>query len=184
MFDETNFVNQLKSGDEIAFRTLFLDNKDGIYNTSLHLLQNESDAMDVMQDVFLEVFQSIQTFQGKSALSTWIYRICVNKSLEVIRKRKRFFTFSLIQNQSASKRSKENWVHPGVVLEQKEQARKLYSAIARLKDKEKISFTLFHIQGFSQKEISEITEQSIPAVETQIHRAKQKLAQWLIGEKL
>ncbi len=183
MRDETNFINQLKRGDKDAFHTLFIDYKDLVFNTSLNIVQDESEAMDVLQDVFIEIFQSISSFKGKSSLSTWIYRICVNKSLEVIRKRKRTSVFSLLNLNNKSPEVEKDWVHPGVILENKERAKILYQAISKLKEKERISFTLFHIQGLSQNEISNITNQSLSAIETQIHRAKQKLSQWLVLEK-
>lgn len=184
MRNDTNLLNQLKSGDEESFRHFFIENKEKVFNTALHLLQNEEDALDVMQDVFLEVFQSIHRFDERSVLSTWIYRICINKSLNQLRRRRlRNFRFST-NNSIQPSHTASHWVHPGVLLEQKEKAKKLYASIAKLKSKEQVSFTLFHIQGLTQKEIAEVTEQSVSAVETQIFRAKQKLSEWLIDEKL
>lgn len=184
MRNDTNLLDQLKSGDEESFKLFFIGNKEMVFNTALHLLQNEEDAMDVMQDVFLDVFQSIHRFDERSTLSTWIYRICINKSLNQLRRRKlRNFRFAF-NNPMQFGQNGIQWVHPGVILEQKEKARKLYASIAKLRSKEQVSFTLFHIQGLTQKEIAEVTEQSVSAVETQIFRAKQKLSEWLIDEKL
>lgn len=184
MRNDTNFISQLKTGDDKTFKVFFMTYKELVFNTALHLLQNEEEAMDIMQEVFLDVFQSIHKFDERSTLSTWVYRICINKSLNQLRRRKlRRFVF--LGNEIVHGNHNETlWAHPGVLLEHKEKAKKLYAAIEKLKAKEHVSFTLFHIQGLTQKEIAEVTEQSISAVETQIFRAKQKLSQWLIGEKL
>ncbi len=183
MNHDTNYISRLKSRDVESFTAFFNDYKELVFNTTLHLLQNEEESKDVMQDVFIDVFQSIDRFDERSSITTWLYRICINKSLNILRRRKlRNAIFSgsgLFESTQGG-----NWVHPGVILENKEKAKKLYAAIAKLKNKEQVSFTLFHIQGLSQKEVAEITEQSISAVETQIFRAKQKLSQWLIDEKL
>jgi len=177
-----NYLSQLKNGDKETFAVFFNDYKELVYNTILHLLQNEEESKDVMQDVFVDIFGTINRFDERSSLTTWVYRICINKSLNILRHRKlrhKIFGSTFFESNSGV-----NWVHPGVVYENKEKAKRLYAAIAKLKNKEHISFTLYHIQGLTQKEIAEATEQSISAVETQIFRAKQKLSQWLIDEKL
>jgi RNA polymerase sigma-70 factor (ECF subfamily) len=181
MITDQELVSLLRQKNEEAFRQLFLDYKDLIYNTALNLVQNDHEASDILQDVFVEVFQSISTFKEKSALSTWIYRICVNKSLMVLRKRRRFSRFSFFDSPSKGTNYNEpvNWVHPGVIAENKENARLLYQAIAKLPDKYRVSFTLFHIEELSQIQIAEITKQSVSAVETQIFRAKKRLAEIL-----
>jgi RNA polymerase sigma-70 factor (ECF subfamily) len=183
MMNNPEFIDQLRKKDDASFSRLFMATKETIYNTALHLLQNESEAMDVMQEVYVEVYLSVDQFKGKSNLSTWMYRICVNKSMESLRREKRrkiFLRFGGAENEMSKA---AEWVHPGVLAEQKDNARKLYAAITKLKAKEQISFTLYHIQGLPQKQIAEIMEQSVAAVETQIFRAKQKLSHWLIDQK-
>jgi RNA polymerase sigma factor (sigma-70 family) len=183
MLNNPEFIDQLRKKDEASFNRLFGATKETIYNTALHLLQNESEAMDVMQEVYVEVYLSIDQFMGKSALSTWMYRICINKSLESLRKQKLRKIFTYFGGTDKEDHKSANWVHPGVLAEQKDTARKLYAAITKLNTKEQVSFTLFHIQGLPQKQIAEIMEQSVAAVETQIFRAKQKLSRWLIDQK-
>lgn len=179
MVSDQELVIRLCNKDEEAFRTLFLDYKEQVYNTVLNIVQNEEEAADLLQEVFVEVYQSISTFQGNSTLSTWIYRICVNKSLMSLRRRKRFLQFFRPTLPFSTHLEPSTWVHPGIVAENKESAKLLYRAIAQLPDKHRVSFTLFHINGLSQNQIAEITNQSLSAVETQIFRAKQKLAKVL-----
>ena len=185
MMSDHELVLLLRKKDEEAFRKLFLDYKESVYNTALNILQNEHDASDILQEVFVEIYVSIGSFKEKSSLSTWIYRICVTKSLMLLRKHKRskLFLFFGHSHIDANQKSLTNWVHPGVIAEHKETARILYHAISQLPEKQRIPFTLFHINGLSQNQIAEITNQSISAVETQIFRSKQKLAMMIKNEE-
>ena len=68
---------------------MFDANKTMVYNLALSFLQNTEDAEDITQEVFIEVYNSFYKFKGNSTISTWIYRITVNKALDFIRKKKR-----------------------------------------------------------------------------------------------
>jgi len=85
--EERHLVERLKEGDASAFKLIVESRKDLVYNTALGLLQNAEDAEDVTQDVFVRVFESVHQFKGESAFSTWLYKIAVTKSLELIRSR-------------------------------------------------------------------------------------------------
>jgi len=142
---------------------------------------NKEDAEDIAQEVFLEVFKGIRKFKGNSKLSSWIYRITVNKSLEFIRKKntkKRFAFFQALKGDEMPLDKTSYFTefkHPGILLENKEDSERLYVAINRLPDDQKIAFTLSKIQGLTYKEISEITEKSISSIESLLFRAKKNL---------
>ncbi len=152
-----------------------------VYNVVLSFLQNTEDAEDITQEVFIEVYRSINKFKGNSSISTWIYRISVNKSLDFLRKKKRKKRFGIISSLFTNEdKNKEiiqiaNFEHPGVLIEQKENAKLLFRLIDDLKDKQKTAFILFHIEDLNQKQIAEIMGISSKAVELLIRRAKIKL---------
>ena len=113
--------------------------KDQVYNTCLGFLRNHHDAEDIAQEVFIKVYDSIGNFREEAALSTWIYRIAVTKSLEQIRYRKRqkrsgFFKAisSFFGNEGAEEVDGSNFMHPGLELENKERAGILFGEIEKL----------------------------------------------------
>jgi len=178
VIEEAKLIQQLEQGSEAAFRQLVNQHKDAVYNTCLGLLHNTHDAEDVAQEVFMKVFDSIQDFREEASLSTWIYRIAVTKSLELIRYRKRtkrswfFKALGGIFNEPDKELDESTYMHPGLALENKERGKVLFSEIDKLTDKQRVAFTLQKVEGMSYQEVAEIMELSLPAVESLIHRAK------------
>jgi RNA polymerase sigma-70 factor (ECF subfamily) len=172
-------ISLLRSGDQNAFRTLVDTYQQQVFNTAISLVQDHSLAEEVCQDVFVAVYKSILSFNEKSALSTWIYRITVNKSLDYLRahnRRKKAGIFNMLFNGSgAPVQDKVDFVHPGIKMEQKENARYLFAAIETLPDNQKTVFILAHIEELPQKEIAEIMDLSLKAVESLLQRAKGNL---------
>lgn len=151
-----------------------------VYNLALHYVQNTEDAEEITQDVFIAVHQSLHTFQEKSQLGTWIYRITVNKSLDFIKARNRKKRFAFISSLFASDATSEthnkpNFDHPGVLLEQKESLKILFGHINDLPSNQKTALILSKIEQQSQKEIAQIMNISSKAVESLIQRAKENL---------
>lgn len=177
--DESLLVQRLKSGDEAAFRSMVESRKDLVFNTALGILQNPEDAEDITQEVFIKVYESIHQFKGESAFSTWLYRITVTKSLELIRSRrrkKRFaFLTSLTGDDNSLRYDPPDFYHPGVALDNRERAKILFRSIAKLPDNQRIAFTLHKLEGIAYQEIAAIMEVSLSAVESLIHRAKGNL---------
>lgn len=180
MTEEKELIKLLKEKNESSFKTLVNKYSDRVFNTVLSILQNNEDAEDITQDVFIEIFNSIKNFRGESKLYTWIYRISITKSLEYLKKKKRKKRFALLTSIFSEKEIiVKDFIHPGVLAENKERSAILFSAIDKLPDNQKIAFTLSYIENLSYKEISEIMKTTIPAVESLIHRAKIKLRKLL-----
>lgn len=183
MFDQKEIL-ELKEGSEKAFELLLSVFSEKVYNLCLGILHSQEDAEDVTQEVFTTVFLSIKQFKGESKLSTWIYRISVNKCQEFIRKRsrKKRFGFSLpIESLELNTGNsiKANFMHPGIELENQERAAILFSAIDKLAENQKIAFTMHKIEGIPYDEIAVIMETSLSSVESLIFRARQNLKQLL-----
>ncbi len=176
---EQELIQGLKAGDENAFKYLVETHQDKVYNTILGIVQNAGDAEDVAQEVFIQVFRSIQQFKGESKLSTWIYRIATTRSLDLLRSRKSKKRFGFVQRLFGDSGEPTvelpDFNHPGVALEKKEQAAKLMKAITQLPENQKTAFVLHKLEDLSYQEVSEVMQTTVPAVESLMHRAKLNL---------
>lgn len=148
-----------------------------MYNTALGYLRNNEEAEEVTQDVFLTIFQKAETFKGKSKVSTWVYRITVNKSLNQIDKNNR----RPKADKEIEDYHKIDFDHPGVLLENKEQARYLFSAINTLVDTQKTAFILSYVEELPRQEVADIMNTTLKSVESLLQRAKTNLKKKLIA---
>jgi RNA polymerase sigma factor (sigma-70 family) len=176
---EQELLIKLQSGEESAFKTLVETHQKRVFNTVLAILQDFEEAEDISQEVFMEVYQSVNKFRGESKISTWLYRIATTKALEEIRKKKAtkrfaFFT-SLFGDSNEVLHESADFVHPGVVLEQQENSKVLFNAINQLPENQKVAYTLSNIEGLSYQEITEVMEVSLSSVESLLFRAKTNL---------
>ncbi len=184
--NENELIQGLKSGDEASFKYLVENYKDRIFNTAIGIVQNAEDAEDVAQEVFIQVYRSIHSFKGESKLSTWMYRIATTRSLDLLRSRKSKKRFGFMQRLFGEGNEPlyeiPDFNHPGVAMDRKETAAKLFKAIAQLPENQKAAFTLHKLLDLSYQEISEVMQTSVPAVESLMHRAKQNLKKILEKE--
>lgn len=154
-----------------------------VYNTVLSVIQHNEEAEDIAQEVFMEVYRSIDKFREDSSLSTWIYRIATTKSLEAIRKKKtqkRFaFLTSLFGKNDELLHQPSDFKHPGVVAENKELSQTLFAAISKLPDNQRVAYTLVNVEGLSYVETAEAMDITKSSVESLIFRAKGNLKKLL-----
>jgi len=181
--NESNLLERLRRGDDSAFREVVEASQGLVYNTALGIVQNQEDAEDVAQEVFVQLYESINSFKGESKLSTWLYRITVSKAMDHLRRKKRKKRFAFIQSLFGANEElihdPPDFVHPGVALDNKEKSRELFRAIDKLPAKQKIAFTLNRVEGLSYQEISSIMNLSIASVESLLHRARKNLRKTL-----
>jgi RNA polymerase sigma factor (sigma-70 family) len=174
---EIELIAQLQQGNEAAFKHVFEAHQDRIYNTILYMVQSIEEAKDLTQEVFVDVFLSIENFKAQSKLSTWIYRIAINKALNHQRfkkAKKRLGAVLSIFNLSPVDDTPD-FVHPGILLENKELSASLYKAINELPEKQKTAFVLRQLEDLSYSEIAEVMQITTPSVESLLFRAKQNL---------
>ncbi len=183
--EEDYFIKSLKEGNQQAYGQLLDEYQQKVFSTCISFIPNQEDAEDIAQEVFIEVFNSVAKFKGDAKLSTWIYRISVNKCLAFIRKKKtkkRFgFMQSILGNDMPIDRSSyfTEFNHPGVQLENKEKSEILFAAINTLPEAQRIVYTLNKIDDLSYKEVGEITNKSISSIESLLFRAKKNLRELL-----
>lgn len=176
---EPELIEQLKKKDRSAFKTIVDTWQDMVFNTAIGILQNAEDAEDVTQETFIQVFESIATFKGESKFSTWVYRITVSKAMDHIRRKKRKKRFAFIQSLYGKDDrpviDPPDFFHPGVSMENKENAAVLFKAMEKLPANQKTAFILNKVEGLSYSEIGDIMKLSESAVDALLQRAKGNL---------
>jgi RNA polymerase sigma-70 factor (ECF subfamily) len=185
--EESYLIKSIQEGDRKAFQMLVETHQRMVVNTCLGIVHNKIDAEDLAQDVFIEVFRSAGNFKGESKLSTWLYRIATNRSLNYLRNNKRRRFFQSIEEAFTGGRNNNHEIsqndadQPDKNITDRERGEILHLAIDHLPDKQRIAFTLNKYEDLSYQQISEIMEISLASVETLIHRAKKNLQSQLLG---
>lgn len=167
---------------ERDFQNLYEQYHLMVYNLALHYLQNIQEAEETTQDVFVQVYYTQAQFAQKSSFKTWIYRITLNKCHDLIKhksSRKRWFIFGAKSQNENDYLQHPHFEHPGILMENQENAALLYQTINTLAENQKTAFVLSKIEGLSNPEIAEVMELSISAVESLIFRAKASLQEKL-----
>ncbi|MEI7500264.1 MAG: RNA polymerase sigma factor [Bacteroidota bacterium] len=173
--------------DRNALQYLVNQYQKQVIKTAFYFLGNMEDAEDLSQEIFLDIIHSMKSFKRSSSLSTWIYRITVNKSLNQVKKNQRKgivirlesmfrHTFEVGQRQDAEPSVTSN------DYEEKEKRELLHSAINRLPENQRIAFVLNKFEEQQYKQIAEIMNIGLPAVESLIHRAKLNLQRHLLPQ--
>ncbi|ASS50309.1 MAG: hypothetical protein CHH17_16570 [Candidatus Fluviicola riflensis] len=172
-------VAALQTGSPEAFGLLVDQYSDKIYRLVFGIVQRQEEAEDITQEVFTTVFTSVARFKGDSLISTWMYRIAVNKCQEFLRKQSRgkrsgkHVTYE--QVQGTSQQMSSTYMHPGNELENQERGIILLNAMNQLTEQQRIAFTMNKQEGFSYEEIAQAMNLSKSSIESLIFRAKKHL---------
>lgn len=163
----------------MTFDEIYFEHYKMVFNLALQYVQNTEDAEEITQDVFVKIFDNLNSFKKQSSLKTWIYRMAINQSLDFIKAKnaqKRSFLSSIFNiNDSNFKFQPSNFNHPGIELEQKEACQKIFEAINQLSDNQKTALILLKIEDKSQAETAEIMNLKVKALESLFQRAKNNL---------
>lgn len=171
MNNEKEILESIVKGEKASFSILYEHFSEKVYNTALSYTKSVEDAEEITQDVFVKIYKSAATFKGDSSLNTWIYRIAVNTSLNYLKRNNRF---TFIKNTLPASQSIE-FEHPGVVLENKENAAALYKAMDCLPESQKTAFILSYMEDLPRQKVADIMEISLKAVESLLQRAKNNI---------
>lgn len=179
-------LEALKAGDREAFANLVVHYSPRIYRLALKILNDAQDAEDVLQETFIKALRSISSFEGRSSLSTWLYRIAVNEALMMVRKRKPDYV-SIDQE----KEDAEGETEPVEIVDfcclpegdllSVEARRFLDAAIQQLTPALRAVFVLRDVEGLSVRDTSEALGISEASVKTRLLRARLKLREALSG---
>ena len=178
---EAELIQKLAERNESAFKQLVTSYQQMVVNTCYSIVHDRHDAEDIAQEVFIEVFRSVHKFRADAKISTWLYRISINRSLNFIRdnkKHKWFQSFGdAVQNRlgELGNITTSNTDLPEYELESKQRTALLHEAINQLPENQKVAFTLSKYEDLSYQEISEVMNLSVSSIESLLHRAKKNL---------
>ncbi len=183
--DELALLEDIRSGDQAAFAALVDQYSPLVYRLALRMLGNPQDAEDVLQETFIKVYQHLDGFNGRSRLSTWIYRIATNETLMLLRKRKGKNISLDVPDDTADEDRQEpleivDWSSlPEDKLLDSEVHAFLERAVDSLSEGLRAVFLLRDVHGLSTRETAEMLEISEVAVKTRLSRARLQLREAL-----
>ena len=173
--EESELVELAKAGDRKALAQLVKDNEQTVYNFSFKICRNKERAEHTMQETFLSMVKNIGQFSGKSKLSTWLYTVVSNNCLMLARSQKKHEQHSSLDDEDnlISDDNIVDWkVTPDQISENNELREILDEAIEKLPADYRVVFMLRDVEGLSTEETGKITDLSIPAVKSRLHRAR------------
>jgi RNA polymerase sigma factor (sigma-70 family) len=163
-------VERCKRGDPQSFQQLYRQYSKAMYNTSLRIVNNSADAEDVLQESFLDAFRSLHDFHYRSTFGAWLKKIVINKSINILRKRRNdFVDMESTELQAVTDDEPENEEEMQYKVEE------VKRMMTRLPDGYRTVLSLYLLEGYDHEEISQILNISHNTVRTQYVRAKQKL---------
>ena len=179
---DKELIERIINKDGKAFKELVQRYEHTVFKTCIGFLHNKEEAEELTQDVFVEVYQSIERFRQEAKLSTWLYRVSVNKSLNYLKKTKKerailsLESFVRIDNGELRIDNGEfGSEHGETRMDNEEKAMMLEKSLDSLPPNQKIAFTLNKYDEMAYKDIAEVMDMSVSSVESLIHRAKLNL---------
>jgi len=192
--DDT-LVERVRAGDKSAFEVLMHRYEDRVFRLAVGMMKNREDALDAVQDAFLNVYRKIDTFRGESSFSTWLYKISLNSVYMKLRSRSRHEqTEPLEVLEKLLDPAKTRILMPPAgwsaradnELLRKELSLKLREAVEALPEEYRAIFTLREVEDLSNQEVADILGLSLAATKTRLHRARlflrQRLSKYLQGD--
>lgn len=186
--NEAELIKAAAKGDQSAFSELVTAYERLVYNTAKSKVFSHEDAMDVSQEVFIKIWRSLPNWRGECRFATWIYKVCVNASLDFLRRAPE-------ETESLSGRPDEDGeerpleiadesvsASPESSLEQNETTMAVRRAIAKLPDDQRQIVVLRDIDGYTYEEIAEMLSLGLGTVKSRINRARVRLKALLEDE--
>jgi RNA polymerase sigma-70 factor (ECF subfamily) len=176
--NEKAIIESVKAGDKIAYRKLYDTHVGQVYALCLRLTANKELAEEAVQEVFVQVWKSIQHYRGDSKFSTWLYSVASNITISHIRKQKTWWKKLVDMEDDAI---------PEIPYRNRDDSDgqkmdNLEIHIQKLPEKARLVFVLYMVQGFRHDDIANITGMAVGSSKAQLHRAKQLLKEWMTHE--
>jgi RNA polymerase sigma-70 factor (ECF subfamily) len=174
---DAQLMLRVREGDEAAFREIVEGYKQQILDLCFRYIGNQADAEEVALDVFFHLYKARETYKPEAKLSTFLYRIAVNLSLNRIRdrKRKRLLSLDFLGRDRPIDPESPETERPDAILETREREAMIRKAIDLLPEKQKTALLLRRYEEMSYEEIAAVMKTSVSAVEALLFRARETL---------
>ena len=166
--EDDRLVARLRAGDPDAFEALYRRHASTIFGLALRMLQNRSDAEDLLQEIFLQAHDKLGSFEGRSAFGTWLYRLGVNRCLDHLRSRS-------AKEQARTDPLTLAPAFPERRLPGGTRSLELERAIGELPPSSRAAFLLHDVEGYEHKEVGEMLGIAVGTSKSLVHRARMKL---------
>jgi len=175
--DDQRLITECLQGSATAFGVLVRHYQDRLYHSVYRMVDNAEDALDVVQDAFLNAYQNHDSFKGDALFFTWLYRIAVNTAISMKRKRRVVLSIDSTRNGESAidplDPSEGN--RPGHAMEQAEQERRIHQALQRLSPEHRAVLVMKDMEGQKYENIAEILGVPIGTIRSRLHRARLEL---------
>ncbi len=168
--DDLALARRCASGDPAAQRQLFRDQRARVHRNLYRILGSNLEMEDLIQDVFIEVFRSLERYRGEARLSTWIARITTRVAMGHIGRRK-----PAAQSLDSVPEVEAREPSADKVAELREAAERLYQALDRVDAVHRVAFALHVIEGLPLREVADVMEASLVATKSRVWRARREL---------
>ncbi len=184
--EDRDFIAKLKAGDGEAFNVLVSAYAEMIYNVNLLVVKVSQLAEDLTQDVFIRIYRALPGFEGRSALSTWIYRITRNVALAEMEKarygREASDPAGKVLERAPAETGESGEDEILRAIDREEAIERVRGLLRELKPEQRWAMTLYYTAGRSYREIADIMDVPMGTVKTLLFRAKAELRKMLITE--
>lgn len=173
--DDRRLIAECLAGRTAAFGELVRRYQDRLFNAIVRVVETGEDAADVVQDAFLNAFQSLNSFKGDSEFFTWLYRIAFNAAISLRRKKRAVLSFDGDDRTATEPVDPSEYARPGVALERSEEDGQLLAALNRLSPEHRMVLVLKELEGQKYEDIAEVLDVPIGTVRSRLHRARMEL---------
>ncbi|HAQ18902.1 MAG TPA: hypothetical protein DCR40_06655 [Prolixibacteraceae bacterium] len=175
--EDQYYIDAVRKGNVQAFSYLVEKYQKLVYTLALKLLKKPEDAEEMAQDTFIKAYQKIDTYEGKSKFSTWLYSITYNGCISELRKRR--IEFKSLDDRQISDQDEQKMHDYYRETKKEDQEKYLNLALERLPEDDQVLVTLYYYENQSMDEISLISGLTVSNVKIKIHRARKKMHELL-----
>ncbi len=175
--DDIYYIEAVRKGNVQAFSFLVEKYQKLVYTLALKLLKKPEEAEEMAQDTFIKAFQKLDSYEGKSKFSTWLYSITYNACISELRKRR--IEFKSLDDRQISDQDEQKMHDYYRETRKEDQEKYLNLALAKLPEDDQVLVTLYYYESQSMDEISQITGLTVSNIKVKIHRARKKMYELL-----